>query len=278
MVQNCLSIVIPCFRNDVGLEKTLESISRQNAFGRPMEIIVINDGASPDVSRVAKNYGCNSVELNPARGSYFARNQGLECAKGAIVLFLDDSMSLDAGWIAKALLEIAECDYLCGNVKISAVDFSKAAHVHQHYNGFNIPALFQNHHAGGAGALMVRRQVFEHLGGFDQRLLSGGDMEFGNRVYASGLRQKFLFSPVIWHEVKDLKSLLRQQLRIERGWNQLTTFYPQRFLYRNPTSNIKTFSRAVGFIFPPSRSVFRQTYPELHKAKRVNLVLLLWTL
>jgi hypothetical protein len=116
------------------------------------------------------------------------------------------------------------------------------------------------------------------LGGFDQRLLSGGDMEFGNRVYTAGLRQKLLSSPMIWHEVKDLKSLLLQQLRIERGWNQLITLYPQRFAYRNPTSNIKTFSRALGFIFPPSRSVFCQTYPSIHQAKRVNLFLLLWTI
>jgi GT2 family glycosyltransferase len=36
--------------------------------------------------------------------------------------------------------------------------------------------------------LIVRKEIFEHVGVFDLNLISSGDYEFGNRVFDEGLQ------------------------------------------------------------------------------------------
>jgi hypothetical protein len=77
---------------------------------------------------------------------------------------------------------------------------------------------------------VVRRPVFAHLGGFDARLQSGGDFEFGNRVAADGRSLEYCPDLVMYHPTRStLGALLRKANRVGRGKTQMRRCYPDRY-------------------------------------------------
>ena len=58
------------------------------------------------------------VEIRPNRGSYLARNKGLEYSTGSIIIFIDADVIIPPGWLEKALSAIGTVDYLAAGIRI----------------------------------------------------------------------------------------------------------------------------------------------------------------
>jgi GT2 family glycosyltransferase len=67
-------------------------------------------------------------------------------------------------------------------------------------------------------ALLIRRDIFLELGGFDSRLVHLEDMEFGIRLLASGYKMHFLAEPLfIYHHGGDRPQLTSQWRKMFRA-------------------------------------------------------------
>jgi len=86
-----VSIIIPCFNGEAYLEQTIESCIRQSY--QSIEIIIINDGSTDNSLQIAEQWAKkqpNIIALSiQNKGQCFARNQGLEVARGTYIKFLD---------------------------------------------------------------------------------------------------------------------------------------------------------------------------------------------
>lgn len=103
-----LSVVIPAFNAEVSLPSTLTALAEAvSTLGRPVEVIVVNDGSSDGTASVAASCapafpGRLEVISQPNRGRFAARRRGLESARATRVLFLDSRVLVHANSLAYA--------------------------------------------------------------------------------------------------------------------------------------------------------------------------------
>lgn len=231
-----ISVIVPVFNDAQGLEDTVASLVRQSYPRGAYEVIVVDNGSTdgtaeaaerlaaqhPDVVRVAREAGI--------RGSYAARNEGVRRAAGRILCFIDADMRAPPDHLRRVEAELARgVDYLGCRVRIVAARPTLAARYNRAV-GFPVREYLERHRFAPTCCLSVRREVVEAVGGFDARLESGGDLEFGQRVYAAGFRQAYAEHIVLEHPARSTyASLLSKQRRLARGAAQLAHYYPERY-------------------------------------------------
>lgn len=232
-----ISVIAPVYNDTRGLKDTLESLVNQNFSPENFEIIVADNGSTDNTLDAAKGIIHKFSKLirivveDKIQSSYAARNKGIKNAKGSILAFIDVDMSVDKDWLTRIAesLEEHQADYLACNVEI----FSKGKSIFGLYNkmtGFPVEDYVRNLHFAPTCCLVVRKTVFENAGLFDSRLISSGDMEFGNRVYKSGYKIYYEPNIVMKHPARSsFKQLLVKSFRIGRGVQQLSYYHPKRY-------------------------------------------------
>jgi glycosyltransferase involved in cell wall biosynthesis len=258
--QVVVSMVIPAFRAGRGLERTLLSVAAQRPPAAGLQILVANDGADEEVTAVCRRHRVVMVSIQPRRGSYFARNRALERAAGERIVFLDAGIELQQGWLAAALSRSEQTDYLAGEVDISPVSRPRASEEFDRLHAYRIDSYMRDWHFGGAGNLVVRKDVLDALGGFDERLYSGGDVEFGDRVHRAGYRQLYMPEPLLLHPPRRGWSFFRKLFRVKIGHEWLSRLYPERFAALHPSLRLAAFVR--GLLPPRPETVRSEFAPE----------------
>lgn len=92
-----VSIVMPAYNESENIVPTLASLCL-NKTNRSVEIIVVNNNSSDDTESLVLACGVNCVRENQ-QGITFARNRGLESAKGKYILNADADTIYPEDWI-----------------------------------------------------------------------------------------------------------------------------------------------------------------------------------
>ncbi len=225
-----VSVIIPVYKDAQGLHDTLTSLQNQTLEKSRFEIIVANDGDDLQVSNVCKKFNIKEVKIIPNKGSYNARNKALEESKGEFFAFTDADVIVPEDWLINGLLQLQKYDYIggpiCFNEKKKLTVEEKFAQKYE----FNIQDSFDREHFFVTANLFTKRKVVEELGGFDIRLHSGGDTEFGNRIHSSKqFRQQFYVDLSVIHPYRNYLEIINKKKRITKGLAKLIEYYPERF-------------------------------------------------
>jgi len=98
-----VSIVIPTYNRSALLRSTVDSVLNQDTQ-TTFEVILIDNNSSDDTKDVVASL----IETYPGKvryvverkqGNAHARNRGIEEARGAIVAFVDDDVTVDKNWL-----------------------------------------------------------------------------------------------------------------------------------------------------------------------------------
>lgn len=174
-------MVIPTRARPRYLEWTLGSV-RASAQGLEAELIVVDDGADvAPVRALAERFGARYVTTDAGRaGLNAARNAGLAAATGELVVFADDDIEAQPGWLA-ALSDAAraqpDVDVFTGPIRVRLEGPAPRSCGRE---GPPITALDlggedrDTTFAWGAN-MAIRASAFEWVGGFDTSLADGGD-------------------------------------------------------------------------------------------------------
>jgi glycosyltransferase involved in cell wall biosynthesis len=214
-----VSVIIPAHNAGLRLERLLSALVEQT-LSDPYEIIVVDD-ASTDATpqRVARWPTVRYVRADRRAGAYAARNRGLHAARGSVLAFTDADCAPMPSWLARGVEALAgEIDLVAGGIETELPARPSIAALVD-----SIRFLDQELYAtvlgyGATANLLVRRSVFERVGGFNERLRSGGDREFGMRATDAGAVIRYAPQAVVRHESRDtLRALARKSVRIGRG-------------------------------------------------------------
>ncbi len=227
------SVIIPIFNDPAGTQTTLTSLISQQYDG--YEILPVDNNSTDKtgdvINRIADDHPdlvSPYKEIN-VQSSYAARNTGIEHATGDILLFLDADMWVPETWIEDMVdtLESNNYDYLGCNVDVVADNPNVWERYEQSFS-FPVETYLEDKHFAPTCALAVRREVFEEVGLFDERLESGGDKEFGQRVHRAGFTQGYAGDVTAYHPARDSwKALKSKALRIGRGRAQKRRYHPE---------------------------------------------------
>jgi glycosyltransferase involved in cell wall biosynthesis len=231
-----VSIIIPVYNDPQGIQTTIESLCDQTASN--YEVIIVDNGSTDNTASVVRRYATNdSIRLaseTEIQSSYAARNTGIDHATGNVLGFIDSDMWVEDNYVEsiKTTVDDRESPYVGCHVEIIAGERSV-----ERYNattGFPIARYIKQDQFAPTCCLAVHRSVFNQVGKFDERLTSGGDLEFGKRVAAAGFKQVYEPEITLYHPArKRLRELIAKQRRVARGKEQLRRYHPNRFNHRS---------------------------------------------
>lgn len=225
-----VSIIIPVYKDAVGLRDTLRSLNQQTFPKKKIEVLVANDGGDLRIRKICKLFKVTEVTVIPQRGSYHARNIAISISSGEFILFTDADVQLPPNWVKCYVNKLKHSyDYCGGNVVVPITSESTLTEIVDSAVSFPIEEIFKSLHFFPTVNLAVTRKVFEDLGYFDNRLISGGDLEFGTRVYrSSSYKQGFVYN-VVTHPPRRFGALFRKLKRMSHGQRVLYLLYPEYF-------------------------------------------------
>jgi glycosyltransferase involved in cell wall biosynthesis len=182
-----ISVVIPCFNAAAFLADALRSVLQQNIEG--LEVVVVDDGSIDDSVVIARSFSFVRVIEQANLGPAAARNRGVAQARGRFVAFLDADDVWLPGKLASqlALLEQApDAGVVYGDFYFWRADI-RTLYTHSEEfdaavrSGWLYPEILLDSLICIITAV-VRREVFDEIGGFDEQLRTGEDYDLWVRA------------------------------------------------------------------------------------------------
>lgn len=208
------------------LRSDLEKTSRHTEC----EVLIVDNGSADDsVKRTERALAGATftwrIILEPVAGVNSSRNAGLRSAEGGLLIFTDNDLVFERGWLS-AYLAAAERypdeEVFAGRVLVGPVEgevppwldltgpYARPSIVVQADFGDECQVLPFGSGKGPVGPNMaMRRSLFDRVGPFDTRfglrpgsLIPGAEAEFFQRIAASGLNFVYVPSAAVHHPLK----------------------------------------------------------------------------
>lgn len=180
-----VSVVVPVYNQGEFVRSAIESVLAQGYS--PLELIVIDDGSTDDTPDVLRGYaGRAEVIRQDNRGAAAALNRGIRATGGSLVCWLS-----------------ADDEFLPGKLEAQVAAFRDSPEVGMAHTGYvdvdgsgtvlrtaRVPAAvdadpFVNvywRNSTNGSTVMLRRDVFDELGGFDESLRADVDADMWMRI------------------------------------------------------------------------------------------------
>jgi GT2 family glycosyltransferase len=215
-----VSVIVPHHNRPDFLREAVRSIREQTA--QAAEILVVDDYSKPEHrERLRELAGLATILHTPSNiGLSGARNFGARNASGDWLAFLDDDDLFLPDKLERQIRYLRshpECQAVGGGLTMVSPDGRKE-YWGSRQSGLVTLADALHYTASMAQALMIRRDVFLKLGGFEPGLRALEDYDFGIRAVASGCVLHFLAEPMFIYRLggREQMSLeFRRMLRAE---------------------------------------------------------------
>jgi len=174
-----VSIIIPA-KNVAGIiEKCLSSINFLEYPKNFFEIIVVDNGSIDATKSIAQEMGAKVLEKKSGTISSL-RNFGASHAKGNILAFLDADMLVCTSWLKNAVYHLK--DKKIGAVGSMPKVPGNATWVEKTWSLMKMRKSLQKVHWIPSGNFIMRKEVFEEIGGFNENLITCEDADIGYRL------------------------------------------------------------------------------------------------
>lgn len=217
-----VSIVIPVYQDQSGLNVCLEAISRQLGIAMSeIEVVVVDNGSAPGIKISQELPYAVKLLRCEKKGAYAARNAGSEVARGDVLVFLDADCWPDQQWLRVGLDALSSCNesaVIGGDVLFDRMPKPSAVELYQVLMGFGQERCINELHFSATANLFVSRNLFERVGNFNEGLLSGGDREWSWRAISTGAQIRYEKGAIVWTAPRrTLRSAIIQARRVAGG-------------------------------------------------------------
>ncbi len=206
-----VSIIVLNYNGKHHLEDCFASLLALDYPQERLQILLVDNGSADGSIELVRSQFPRVVIVQNGENLGFSggNNRGAETANGEYIVFLNNDMRVEPGFVT-GLLEAIESDpdAVCAGAKIlnwdrsqfdfvgSTADF--AAHAYQMGLGQSFDSSLHNEIApilyACGGAMLVKRSIFLDIGGFDEDyFMYYEDLDIGWRLWLLG--HKVLFAP-----------------------------------------------------------------------------------
>ena len=203
-----VTVIVPVRDGAEDLERCLAALGRQDYSSDHLSVVVADNGSIEDVVGVVGRHPGVRYVHEAAGGSYAARNAALAVTTSDVVAFTDGDCDPAPSWVSAAVASLASeprADMVGGAVEltyrrghpITGSELFEAVH------GFPQADYLGHRHFAVTANMVAWRSTFDRVGLFDGTLMSRGDAEWGQRVHAAGLRQRYAADAVVRHPARD---------------------------------------------------------------------------
>jgi mycofactocin glycosyltransferase len=223
-----VAVVIPVRDDADGLAATLANLAKSQAEDgpAPFTTVVIDDASTDPVLLDTACAPAGTTLLRRARrgGPAGARNDGWRASTAPLVAFLDANCEPDPGWLDALLPHFADPQVAAVAPRIRPAAGPANGRRLAAYEAVASPLDLGSNEAAvrprspvayvPTAALVVRRSALETLGGFDESLSVGEDVDFVWRVADAGLTVRYEPRATVRHPTRpNWPAWLRQRYR-----------------------------------------------------------------
>jgi glycosyltransferase involved in cell wall biosynthesis len=226
-----ISIIIPAFNEERMIGRCLESLVNLSFPHEQFEVILVDNGSHDTTLPIANSFknrlNLTVVQQKGIRISAL-RNLGARAARGDILAFLDADCIAPRDWLER-IFGLAPSDNagVLGAHYLLPEESSWVGRTWHRYQ--EAPKAGEVSHVP-AGDLIMRRNDFQTLGGFDETIQTNEDYELCERARTAGMRVRAFpeigvvhlgtaqslrafFRKQAWHGTHVIKVFLRNVLR-----------------------------------------------------------------
>ncbi len=227
-----ISVVVCTYNRDKHIKRALDSLINQDFDTSAYEIIVVDNNSTDNTSEIIHQFKKDNPNHNITlaketnQGLSFARNKGIELAKGQYVSFIDDDGIAQADYISKikfytdkypeilafggkvlAKYETGiEPEWMSKYIEriISIVDMGEDV------------KLFKNTYPVGCN-MIFKKEIFDKLGGFNTQLrLRSDDKYIFLKIMNAGYKVLYLPKVVVQHFIDDFRTKKEYIVRVSK--------------------------------------------------------------
>jgi glycosyltransferase involved in cell wall biosynthesis len=182
------SIIIPCKNEAANIGKLFDSIlMQQNVDLGSIPIYVADADSTDGTLAIIEDYiQTRGLNITVVQGGYPAagRNNGARHANTAYLLFMDADITLgDPHFLSKVEKKISGGDLHLITSYIRCLNGNLFDRFIWFMHAFSIN-VSKYHHPMAAGMFMgVRKDIFEQIGGFDEEVILGEDVELSRKIH-----------------------------------------------------------------------------------------------
>ncbi|WP_084040017.1 glycosyltransferase family 2 protein [Demequina sp. NBRC 110053] len=182
------SVIIAALDAESTLGEQLEALVSQRVTVT-WEVLVCDNGSRDGTVAVARGFAdrlpLTVVDASARRGPAAARNIGAEHATGNVLLFCDADDVVADGWAHAMIAALASAPVVCGRLEWARLNthYADRGPITAGLFTFDwLPALA----AGSSNNLGVRAHAFAQVGGFEEALRVGEDVDLCWRLQLAG--------------------------------------------------------------------------------------------
>ena len=185
-----ISVVVPSHNEEKYIGKCLQSLKNQSLEKSKFEIIVVDNASTDKTAKIAKRFNVKVVK-EKRLGVGYARQKGLENAKGEIVAFTDADTVLPKHWLKRILQDFSK------NSKAVAVfgqnffvddEGRRRPHwlFYKFMNSYTKLILRLGKPMIGGANCAAKREALLSVGSFDERYQISEDLMIGQKLIKKG--------------------------------------------------------------------------------------------
>lgn len=174
-----VSIVIPVWNEEKDVVQTLSSLSKIKTE-YPTELIFVNNNSTDRTQDVLDQFGATSI-LEKQKGVPFARQAGMEKAKGKYILCGDGDTIYPAKWVNSIVEKLEKPDVAAVYSRYSFIPPPNKSRISLALYEILTDMLFKirnrkrGHLNAMSASLGFKRQAAMDIGGFDRTIKRGSD-------------------------------------------------------------------------------------------------------
>jgi cellulose synthase/poly-beta-1,6-N-acetylglucosamine synthase-like glycosyltransferase len=187
-----ISIIVASLNNESTIKECLLSILDQDYPQNSLEVLVVDGGSTDSTAMLVKNYNVQFVSNR--RNVPAAYNLASKIVKNEVLGFIDADAKVEKDWLKKLIADLSPPEVAAtgGNIvtwnKNELVPRCIGYELSNRYS--RLPREVKRL---ATMNLLVKKQVLEEIGGFDENLPTQYDTDLGYRITSAGY--KIVFDP-----------------------------------------------------------------------------------
>lgn len=230
-----ISIVITVKNEAENIADLLDSLVVQED---PFEVLIIDANSNDETQAIIREYEKKYKEIKlivheGTRGE--SRNFGVENAKGEIVAFIDGDCIANPFWLKEIRKKINEgYDVVAGKtVNLGYKHFKDLQRVELEYKGYDTTFPSCN--------LAYVKRLFKEIGGFDDRFITGEDIDLNLRAIDAGAKIGYNEKAIVYHRIRStFRDFVKQAFWNGYGRKQLTLKHGNLWRQYSPKKMFQT--------------------------------------
>ncbi|GIP29952.1 glycosyl transferase family 2 [Paenibacillus sp. J23TS9] len=214
-----VTIIIP-FYNDPYVDQAVQSALSQSYA--PLEIIVVDDGSTSYADRLAP-FRSHIYYLGKGNGgTASALNHGIRYASGEYIAWLSSDDLFYPEKISHQVQFMMQQGAFISHTNFNVIDrFSQITSFRAGCSFSNILdfyRIFMNGNPVNGCTVMMKKELFCHVGLFDENLPYTHDLDFWRRVIQAGFPLPFLDEPLVGYRQHEAMGTIRHKAVIEQEY------------------------------------------------------------